>query len=192
MISLDGAPPVLLNLQDPSLPTVPNGGPETVQSAAVWGMSGLANTKHVLVVSMQGNSAEVEMDGLMCVCCFHSISLTYFRIQLHSSRSGRYPSHSYPSCISSYKNTPILISRIPLTISRSFAFLLRFPRRRSFQYLHQEGHRRHHWCFHWPLHRHGLPRCSVHGLPPPHPKQQIHHHGNSQLSLFPRFRFRCG
>jgi len=66
-LSLDGAPPVLVSMQDMSVPATPLTGPEIVQSQAIWGMSGLANTQHTLIASMQGSNAEVEMDGLMCV-----------------------------------------------------------------------------------------------------------------------------
>jgi hypothetical protein len=69
VLSVDGGNPVLVNMQDPSVPATngKNIGQETVQSEAIWGVNGLSNTQHTLIVSMQGDNAEVEMDGLMCV-----------------------------------------------------------------------------------------------------------------------------
>ncbi|KAF9008087.1 hypothetical protein BDQ17DRAFT_186163 [Cyathus striatus] len=49
-LSLDGSPPVLVDLVDHSQPTA-DGGMETVASAVVWNATGLDNAQHRLVVS---------------------------------------------------------------------------------------------------------------------------------------------
>jgi hypothetical protein len=70
LLSLDDASPVLVDLQDYSLP--PNSSPsETVQSTVRWSISGLTDTTHKLVASTHPPAAGwVEMDGLMYV--FHA------------------------------------------------------------------------------------------------------------------------
>ena len=66
MLSLDGGPGECVNLQDVSRPST-GGGPETVQSAPVWGVQGLENAEHELVVSMCPGGRYVVVDAFMCV-----------------------------------------------------------------------------------------------------------------------------
>ncbi|KAJ7474915.1 hypothetical protein FB451DRAFT_1465156 [Mycena latifolia] len=58
-LSLDGAPPILLNLTDPITSPSPPGGSESAQSAVVWSATGLANKSHTLVATI-GNYIVVD------------------------------------------------------------------------------------------------------------------------------------
>ncbi|KAF8179237.1 hypothetical protein BJ912DRAFT_1023912 [Pholiota molesta] len=63
-LSLDGAPPVLVDLVDHSRPNTIE-GPETVQSAVVWSATGLNNTQHTLVVSVGAGQPFGIVDGII-------------------------------------------------------------------------------------------------------------------------------
>lgn len=63
-LSLDSAPPVLVDLVDHSRPGA-GSGPETVQSAVVWSATGLSNSQHTLVVSVGAGQSFAIVDGLM-------------------------------------------------------------------------------------------------------------------------------
>ncbi|KAG5634304.1 hypothetical protein H0H81_002475 [Sphagnurus paluster] len=63
-VSLDAAPPVLVDLVDHSRPTA-DGGPETVQSQVRWSAAGLANTKHTLVISVGARQSFAVVDALI-------------------------------------------------------------------------------------------------------------------------------
>ncbi|TFK33252.1 hypothetical protein BDQ12DRAFT_691300 [Crucibulum laeve] len=69
-VSLDNGPIALVDLVDHSRPQDPNQGPETVQSTAVWGASGLANTQHTLVVSVGAGQPFGIVDAFMCVLLY--------------------------------------------------------------------------------------------------------------------------
>ncbi|PPQ88688.1 hypothetical protein CVT25_010122 [Psilocybe cyanescens] len=59
-VSLDGAPPVSIDLMDPATLIPEEDGPETVQSQVVWSADGLDNVEHTLVVSVvQGDDHAV-------------------------------------------------------------------------------------------------------------------------------------
>jgi hypothetical protein len=66
MLSLDGSPGECVNMQDFSQPST-GGGSETVQSAPVWGVQGLEDAEHELVVSMCPGGQYVVVDAFMCV-----------------------------------------------------------------------------------------------------------------------------
>lgn len=63
-VSMDSAPPVLIDLVDHSKPNV-GVGPETVQSQVVWGEAGLANKQHTLVISVGAGQPYAIVDALM-------------------------------------------------------------------------------------------------------------------------------
>jgi hypothetical protein len=65
-LSLDSAPPVLIDLTDHSKPNASVGlGPETVQSKVVWGETGLAVKQHTLVISVGAGQPYAIVDALM-------------------------------------------------------------------------------------------------------------------------------
>jgi hypothetical protein len=70
-LSLDGGPPIVLDLQDYTIQDYSNvtfsDNGETAKSQIVWGMSGLANGRHTLRASPAPQTPYVIVDGLMCV-----------------------------------------------------------------------------------------------------------------------------
>jgi hypothetical protein len=80
MLTLDGKAAECVNLQDLSRPET-DGGPETVQSAPVWGIEGLEDVEHELVVSMCPGGQYVVVDAFMWVLPlfvpFHSFIVTH-------------------------------------------------------------------------------------------------------------------
>ena len=65
-ISLDSAPPTLVDLVDHSKPDAGQ-GPESVASHVVWRATGLKNVQHTLIVSVGQGQPFSVLDGLMCV-----------------------------------------------------------------------------------------------------------------------------
>jgi len=63
-VSLDSAPPVLIDLVDHSKPDV-GIGPETVQSQVVWGIAGLPNQQHTIVIFVGAGQPYAVVDTLM-------------------------------------------------------------------------------------------------------------------------------
>jgi len=63
-VTLDDLPPVLLDLRDYTQPLDIN-GPETVQSSVVWSQTGLANTRHTLLVSAGAGQTIAILDTLV-------------------------------------------------------------------------------------------------------------------------------
>lgn len=61
-LSLDGRDGVIINLNNPV----------HVPSAALWGISGLANTQHTLVASRAPDGLYVVVDAFMYVCLFYT------------------------------------------------------------------------------------------------------------------------
>lgn len=66
-LQLDSQPPVELNLSDPNVRTPDATGPETVESAVVWGSGPLSNTTHTLLISKirRPDRPYAIVDGLM-------------------------------------------------------------------------------------------------------------------------------
>ena len=65
-VSLDSGPVTLIDLVDHGRPNAGQ-GPETVQSQVVWSTTGLANTRHTLVISVGQGQQFGIVDGLMFV-----------------------------------------------------------------------------------------------------------------------------
>jgi len=65
-VSLDSGPSFLIDLVDHGRPDA-GVGPETVQSQVVWNATGLANTRHTLVISVGQGQPYGIVDGLMFV-----------------------------------------------------------------------------------------------------------------------------
>ena len=63
-MALDSSPPALLDLTDYTHPLVIN-GPESVKSSVVWSRTGLANTKHTLLVSVGRGQTYAIVDTLV-------------------------------------------------------------------------------------------------------------------------------
>ncbi|KAJ6587443.1 hypothetical protein DFH09DRAFT_909559 [Mycena vulgaris] len=63
-LSLDGGPPVLVNLTDPNSSPSPAGGSESAAYSVAWSATSLANKSHTVVATM-GNY--IIVDGFMCV-----------------------------------------------------------------------------------------------------------------------------
>jgi hypothetical protein len=70
MLTLDGNHSECVNLQDFSRPAT-DGGPETVQSAPLWGVEGLEDVEHELVVSMCPGGQFIVVDAFMYVVLLH-------------------------------------------------------------------------------------------------------------------------
>jgi hypothetical protein len=66
VVTVDDYPPVLVDMTDPSN-SEPVGNPPTVASSVLWGMSGLANTEHTIVMSMASSGMYIVVDALVCV-----------------------------------------------------------------------------------------------------------------------------
>jgi hypothetical protein len=75
-ISLDSGPSTLVNLTDPNHTS---GSGATVESQVVWGMAGLANTQHNLLMFVGPGQPYAVVDGLMYVL---SQSLSIFKMPL--------------------------------------------------------------------------------------------------------------
>jgi hypothetical protein len=63
-VSLDSAPPVLIDLVDHSKPNV-GVGPETIQSQVVWGEAGLVDKQHTLVIFVGAGQPYAIVDALV-------------------------------------------------------------------------------------------------------------------------------
>ena len=81
-MALDDSPPVLLDLRDYTQPLDIN-GPETVQSSAVWSQTGLANTRHTLLVSVGSGQTLAILDTLVYVPFSQSLP-TFVTLSLSS------------------------------------------------------------------------------------------------------------
>ncbi|KAH9483670.1 hypothetical protein JR316_0003140 [Psilocybe cubensis] len=64
-VSLDGNPPVTINLMDPATISPEEDAPETVQSQVVWSVDGLDNVEHTLVVSVALGDDHAVVDTLV-------------------------------------------------------------------------------------------------------------------------------
>jgi len=62
-VSLDSSTPVLLDLTDHTRQA--DQGPETVPSQIIWGVSGLSNAQHSLVMSVGSGQPYGIVDALM-------------------------------------------------------------------------------------------------------------------------------
>jgi len=60
---VDGAPPVSISMQDPTHTT--DGGPEDVQSAVLWGVTGLSNSSHTLQLSFWDIEEYMALDAIV-------------------------------------------------------------------------------------------------------------------------------
>jgi hypothetical protein len=67
MVSVDGGDSTCLNLEDYSGATAPD-GMETQQSVPVWGVSGLSNSQHTLLVSGCPGGPYVILDAITYAC----------------------------------------------------------------------------------------------------------------------------
>jgi hypothetical protein len=63
-VTLDGGPPQLIQMIDPLL-SEPVGSQPTVNSAVLWGQTGLPDAQHTLVMSMAPSGMYVIVDALV-------------------------------------------------------------------------------------------------------------------------------
>ncbi|KAJ6477862.1 hypothetical protein C8R47DRAFT_1288720, partial [Mycena vitilis] len=71
-LSLDGAPPVVVDLTDPIASKTAPGGSESAPFSVAWSQEGLSNTTHTLALTMASTGQFIIADGFMCVSFFDS------------------------------------------------------------------------------------------------------------------------
>jgi hypothetical protein len=140
MVSLDGSPGECVSLQDSSTPPT-DGGPETVKSAPVWGVEGLKDGEHELIVSMCPGGQFVVVDAFIYTVANASATSSSSSSATHTGVVGAASSTPDPPTNSSPNHTTVIavssiIAALAL-LAALLACLFCFRRRRRKRLHHQ-------------------------------------------------------
>ncbi|KAL0945976.1 hypothetical protein HGRIS_012254 [Hohenbuehelia grisea] len=117
-LSLDGGPQIYVSMATPTGP-VSSEGVETVQSAVLWGASGLVNARHTLVVSVSPDTGYAVVDGFIFTVDDGTPATSSSEIPSPTSASTPSPSIASPR----NSSEPHTLQTTVIALTASLAFL---------------------------------------------------------------------